>query len=240
MQVSESIYIGDRSFPIIIRRRNGRNLRLRINLENQIVVSVPWNCSDGKALSFVAEQIEWLEKNLSVVPKTSGIYEWLIEYPYLSADGERFPVQMQSVPGSRASYVFGRDKAEIILRLPQGDQSPEATLLKLVRRFAADALNCRLNHHVKRLGLTVHRVTVRNQSSRWGSCTAKRDISLNWRLVLLKPGLQDYVILHELAHLQEMNHSALFWALLSTYDPEYQTHEAELKAIADTVMRVGR
>ena len=240
MEVPQSIQMCDRSFPLIIRRRNGHNLRLRVNLENQVVVSVPWHCSDQKALSFVAEKIGWLEKKLSVTPKISGIGEWLNEQPYLSADGQRFCVRLQSAVGSRASYTFDQEKAEIILRLPEGDPLPEGTLLKLVRRFAGDALNYRLNDHARRLGLTVRRATVRNQASRWGSCTVKGSISLNWRLVLLEPELQDYVILHELAHLEEMNHSARFWALLDTYDPERRAHEAELNAIAGTIMRVGR
>ena len=65
-------------------------------------------------------------------------------------------------------------------------------------------------------------------------------MSLNWRLILLPPELQDYVILHELAHLTEMNHSARFWALLERYDPQRAEHEAALDALSARLMRVGR
>ena len=80
----------------------------------------------------------------------------------------------------------------------------------------------------------------RDQSSRWGSCSSIGKISLNWRLILTAAELQDYVILHELAHLTEMNHSKSFWALLERYDAKRIEHEAELDRIGPELMRVGR
>ena len=125
-----------------------------------------------------------------------------------------------------------------MLRLP--DVQDGALLMRVVRHFAKDALHCRTAYHAKRLGLKIPVVSVRDQSSRWGSCSSRGTVSLNWRLVLLKPELQDYVILHELAHLTEMNHSKRFWALLDQYDPQRVANEAALDAITPTIMRVGR
>ena len=83
-------------------------------------------------------------------------------------------------------------------------------------------------------------VSVRNQVSRWGSCSYRGTISLNWRLVLLDPELMDYVILHELAHLKQMNHSNKFWKQLEKYDPLYKKHEAAIDKISSQIMRVAR
>lgn len=241
MSSSPCIEVNGRLFPIIIRRRKkGRNLRLRINLNNQVVVSVPESYSDQRALQFVDEQSEWLERKLAVTPQTSDISDWLTEHPYLSAGGERYSVQLNTVDGLRASYAFSHDNTKIILNIPELNYGEGSLLLRLIRKFALDALHCRLNYHVKRLDLKVHRLTVRDQVGRWGSCSSVGNISLNWRLVLLSPELQDYVILHELAHLAEMNHSARFWALLDRYDPNRLAHERELKRVADAIMRVGR
>ena len=95
-------------------------------------------------------------------------------------------------------------------------------------------------YHAKRLGLHYRVLSVRDQSSRWGSCSAGRGISLNWRLVLLRPELQDYVILHELAHLTEMNHGKVFWALLDQYDPDRIRHERAIDKVSAELMRVAR
>ena len=83
-------------------------------------------------------------------------------------------------------------------------------------------------------------MSVRNQVSRWGSCSFSGTISLNWRLVLLDPELMDYVILHELAHLKQMNHSDKFWNQLEKYDPLYKFHESEINKISSEIMRVER
>ncbi len=69
--------------------------------------------------------------------------------------------------------------------------------------------------------LTVTRVTIRNQRSRWGSCGRHGQISLNWRLLRMPDWVRDYVMIHELMHLQQMNHSARYWALVAAACPEY-------------------
>jgi predicted metal-dependent hydrolase len=77
--------------------------------------------------------------------------------------------------------------------------------------------------------LTVQRVTIRNQRSRWGSCSRRGTISLNWRLIQTPPYVRDYIILHELMHLRQMNHSARFWREVESVCPDYETAERWLK-----------
>ena len=95
-------------------------------------------------------------------------------------------------------------------------------------------------YQAKRFGLSYRAISIRNQTSRWGSCSARRCISLNWRLILLRPELQDYIILHELAHLTEMNHGKGFWELLDQYDPERIRHEVAIDKVSAELMRVAR
>jgi predicted metal-dependent hydrolase len=77
--------------------------------------------------------------------------------------------------------------------------------------------------------LPVQRVTVRNQRSRWGSCSRRGTISLNWRLVQTPCFVRDYLVLHELAHLKEMNHSKRFWGEVARLCPDYPEAERWLK-----------
>ncbi len=78
-------------------------------------------------------------------------------------------------------------------------------------------------------GLSPARVSVRDQRSRWGSCGRNGHICLNWRLVLMPPAVRDYVILHELMHLRQMNHSAAFWRLVAAACPDYRAAQAWLR-----------
>ncbi len=79
------------------------------------------------------------------------------------------------------------------------------------------------------LGLTFNRLSIRNQKSRWGSCSSKKNININYKIIFLTPRQQDYIIVHELCHLQHMNHSPKFWALVEQLIPEYRTLRKELR-----------
>ncbi|MFQ3240414.1 MAG: putative metal-dependent hydrolase [Lentimonas sp.] len=231
----------DESVAVHIKRRKGaRHLRLSLNHSNEAVVSVPWRCSDREALKFLEKQRGWLEAQLGRVPRARTLGDWLVEYPLLSGSGDRFTVRVETTDRLRADYTFDNGGAEIVLRLPKTSEDADAALLQLVKRFAKDAMTCRVAYHAKRLDLKFTKLSVRDQASRWGSCSSSGGISLNWRLVVVAPELQDYVILHELAHLTEMNHSRHFWALLDTYDTNRVAHEAALDEMTAEIMRVGR
>jgi predicted metal-dependent hydrolase len=229
------------SVSIDVRRRKGtRHLRLSLNHSNQAVASVPWRCSDREALKFIEKQRDWLEAQLATVPRARSVVDWFTEHPHLTGSGDRFTVRVEPTERLRADYIFDQGGAEIVLRVPHPSADADAALLALVRRFAKDAMLCRLAYHAKYLNLNFSKLSVRDQASCWGSCSSSGGISLNWRLVLVAPELQDYVILHELAHLTEMNHSKRFWGLLDQYDPKRELHEAQLDALTAEIMRVGR
>ena len=83
----------------------------------------------------------------------------------------------------------------------------------------------------ERMGVDYGRITVREQKTRWGSCSQKGNLNFNWKLVLMPQALLDYVVVHELAHRKEMNHSARFWAIVEQELPDYQKRRNELKKL---------
>ena len=136
--------------------------------------------------------------------------------------------------GSRQhAEQFARHKADWIERercrraLRQAIDPAEARQL---RALAARELPARLLELAAQHGHTVAGVTIRNQRSRWGSCSPKGRISLNWRLVQAPPSVRDYVLLHELTHLSEANHSRKFWKKLEAICPWHREARAWLRA----------
>lgn len=83
----------------------------------------------------------------------------------------------------------------------------------------------------ERMGVDYGRITVREQKTRWGSCSQKGNLNFNWKLVLMPQEILDYVVVHELAHRKEMNHSARFWAIVKQELPDYQKRRNELKKL---------
>lgn len=87
----------------------------------------------------------------------------------------------------------------------------------------------RLEYFNARYGFPIGRVSIRNQKTRWGSCSSRGTISINYRIVFLSPAEQDYIIVHELCHVREMNHSPHFWALVAKTIPEYRAIKRSLR-----------
>lgn len=234
---ASSLTVGQRRVPVVVTRRKGsRHLRLRVDYWNRLQISAPWHCPESEVQAFLEAQRAWITSQLARAPEPVPLSGWLQRHPWVSAGGVSLEVQFER--SERSGYDFLKGREVVVFRWPVG--SGESVLLPLFRRFAKDVLACRVRHHARARALEMPRLSVRDQSSRWGSCSSRRSLSLNWRLVLLGPELQDYVILHELAHLTEMNHSAAFWSILEAYDPRRRAHEKRLDACSAAIMRVGR
>ncbi|WP_253288352.1 M48 family metallopeptidase [Blautia sp. MSJ-19] len=87
----------------------------------------------------------------------------------------------------------------------------------------------RTAYFAKKMGVTYNRITIREQKTRWGSCSSAGNLNFNWKLVLMPPELLDYVVVHELAHRREMNHSPRFWAIVEQELPDYRERQEKLK-----------
>ena len=112
-----------------------------------------------------------------------------------------------------------------------GDLRP--AIEKYLRQLAARELPPRVREFSAQHQIDVERITVRNQKSRWGSCSRRGTISLNWRLIQTPEFVRDYIILHELAHRRHMNHSARFWSEVERLCPDFRTAERWLKTHRD-------
>lgn len=122
-------------------------------------------------------------------------------------------------------------KEEIRLRQSAITQSSvKRALRNFYRRESREYLSERLDLLADEMGLAYDGLQIRNQRTRWGSCSTNGTISLNWRLLMAPPEIIDYVVIHELAHLREPNHTDAFWSLVAEYEPDYEEHKEWLRA----------
>lgn len=92
----------------------------------------------------------------------------------------------------------------------------------------------RVDYYARLMGISYGRITVREQKTRWGSCSGKGNLNFNWKLTLMPPEILDYVVVHELAHRREMNHSREFWRIVEQVLPDYQERRKRLRELAAT------
>lgn len=228
--------------PYEIRRnRRARYIRLTLGSEGQARLSVPWYCAQAEAVTFLRTQGVWLQKQLAKAPARVSLHKYLTAHPMVYALGYSLGVTIGRTSG-RSYYLYSLRPAQLLFQLAGtgAAATAEAELLAQIRAFAREVIPLRVQQLAQERGVRYTRTSVRDQASRWGSCSTSGTISLNWRLVLLRPQLQDHVILHELAHRQEMNHSERFWNLLRRYDPHCDAHDAQLNVVSGKIMSLGR
>lgn len=112
----------------------------------------------------------------------------------------------------------------------QKEKTPSQKRLEAIYRKAArEYFPKRVSHYAHMLGVTYGKISIRDQKTRWGSCSGEGNLSFNWRLILAPPDVLDYVVIHELCHRKEMNHSKEFWALVESLMPEYKERRKWLR-----------
>lgn len=206
--------IGAREVPLVmVRHRRARRYLLRVRSDGTARITIPRNGTINGALQFAQSNRDWLELQLARVelspPPSSA---WRVG-GQIWFRGELVSLQAFE-PGQ---VQFGTETVKV----PDSPPDLRPALERYLRRLATRELSARVMHHAAVNGLKVTRVTVRNQKSRWGSCSTTGTISLNWRLIQTPQFVCDYIILHELAHLRHMNHSARFWREVENLCPDY-------------------
>ena len=112
---------------------------------------------------------------------------------------------------------------------PESDAAVRAAIRATLSRRALERIRSRIGYYAPRIGVQSGRVTIREQKTRWGSCSSRHNLNFNWKLVMAPPEALSYVVLHELCHLREFSHSPKFWKLVKSLMPEYEIWKKWLK-----------
>ncbi len=206
------------------RSHVARNYRLTLRRDGTAVATIPARGSEREARRFVEEHREWLERaRARQQRRPRGAEVWTVGTQVLWR-GEMTEVRAAAA-GEKPMVCLAADVFRV--RALEGDL--RSTLEAHFLRKAKVELPARTWELSAVTGVGVTNVTVRNQRSRWGSCSANGTISLNWRLVQTPDFVRDYIIYHELMHLREMNHSDRFWARVEEVCPGWRDAERWIK-----------
>jgi len=201
--------------------KRARRLSIQVFPHGGVEVVAPLRASAGQVQEFVSSHADWIEQaRARMVEKVAAQGPLLPESIELTLLNRRFEVHYDF--GDKAHYKQHADRLDIVTR----DSTPTdcwPVLRRWLRETAKQELPERLKAIGERIGLQPSRVQVRNQKTRWGSCSSKGTISLNAAILLLDQQQADYVMIHELCHLQHLNHSRRFWGLVESHMPDYES-----------------
>ena len=201
------IDVGSHTYAIsIARHRRARRYVLRMTADGALRITVPRGASVAGGVAFARRQGAWIARE----------------------QARRIVRNRAWADGGLVWFRGARVAVETIARPKEGEPLREAFEAHL-RAMANAELPGRCMDLAQQHGLSVTRVTIRNQRSRWGSCSSRGTIALNWRLVQMPPDVSDYVMLHELMHLKQPNHSRRFWKEVAAVCDTWRAAEAWLR-----------
>jgi predicted metal-dependent hydrolase len=215
-------------YPI---RRSDRARRARINVSaDGVEVVVPRRMALRQVVPFVEEKRPWIERTLRRIREAEEAAAVRLvdggSVPYL---GRSLALRVAVQPGRVRDFVRATgDVVEVFVGAPGPDAVRDA-LEKWYRRRAQIEVEPRLAAACARAGTRYTRLSIRGQRTRWASCSSEGAMSFNWRLLLAPPEILDYVVEHEVAHLEVLDHSGRFWRLLGSRVPAYREHERWLR-----------
>jgi predicted metal-dependent hydrolase len=237
----------------IIKSNRSRNLRISISPDKQVTLTIPRRISEGEGIRFLNSRVDWIEKTLSKIkPRVKGKWEW----KFLDASQIFFfglPHRLQFSTDSMYPYInkvkssklkvqsLNMIKDNSVIPAKAGILNQTDSFFEIItpgkKKTFDNFLSNKLREHIysfaykfcKENGFKFNELRIKNVVSRWGSCSRKGNLNFSIRLVHYEKEIINYVVIHELCHTKEMNHSRKFWALVARYCPEYKTHIKMLK-----------
>ena len=217
-----------------IKRSKRKTISISISVEGKVTISCPLRTSDAAVKRVVEEKRAWINKKLNEMnnrPKQQ-------EHSFSNGEcfmlfGQKFLLRVVPTNDSARANTVRLLEAEQIIEVcctsDAHNKSVRESLLKWYIGQLDCVINNRFEHFSKLLQVSPKKVYLKELKSCWGSCSTKGSVSINWRLVMAPPHILDYVVVHELCHMKEMNHSERFWKWVASVYPDYKQARAWLK-----------
>ena len=230
-----NIFFEGEDYPVRVRRhRQARRYTLRIHsATREVLLTMPPRGNLKEARAFAEKHGGWIAARLGRLPKPAPFAHGTV----LPLRGVDHCIEHRRGRGT-VSIEIGDDGSRSLC--VAGDEAHLARRIRdFLKREAKADLEAASRAAAERLGVKLKRVSIRDQSSRWGSCSTTGVLSYSWRLILAPPFVLDYLAAHEVAHLVEMNHSRRFWRLVDRICPHVTRAKAWLDVHGTDLHRYG-
>jgi len=220
----ESILIRGKKFTYKIKRKAISSIRLHLISINSFTVSCPSLTPGFIVQRFIQKNIDWISQNSAKFKPKKRILK----------------LKNLKILGLKYQLIFKKTQTDSVLIFPDEQKiyvntskykskHVQPLLEKKLRPFASTLIKKELKTISQEFGFKYNNVTVRNQSSRFGSCSSRGNLNFNWQIIFFPPSKFRHILLHELTHLKIKNHSKTFWNQLTIYDPNCKNNNLWLK-----------
>lgn len=217
----------------IVRRRGLKSLTLRLSPGKGVVVSAPRWIPVFLINQFVQSKSNWINQHLPKlnIRKTEPNFTNGQEYLYF---GEKITLELIASTTVARTKVFIENSKLIVHFSPflqeiEKQSEIQKSILRLYLEKGIEAITEKVNFYSDQIGVNYKKITIKEVSSIWGSCTADNSLSFNRKLIMAPHSVVDYVVIHEVCHMVHRDHSSRFWALVSRFDPNFRQHRHWLR-----------
>lgn len=197
-----------------------------VNAKGELIVRAPYNYPEQKIFAFIKEKEDWIIRKQNAVRANSYINQNVVNYSvFLFLGQELTPVVTSGIK----DIIIEDGRLLIPAKIPS--DKILSRVEKWYRKVALEVIVDRVNYMAQKLRLRPNQITTNNNKTRWGVCDSNHNIAINWRAIFLPPNLLDYIVVHELCHLLEFNHTRAFWGIVANIIPDYQTIRQHLKCL---------
>ena len=192
-----------------------------------VEVRAPLKMAKADIGRFVAAKEKWIqEKLLLVIEQSNSRAAFRLDYgDRVFVQGREYPITAK--PGDRIGFD------DTGLYMPPGLNYAQIkdACVKVYKLIAKQVLTAKTLAYASTMGVMPSNIKINSAKTRWGSCSGKKNINYSWRLVMAEDDVMDYVVVHELAHIKEMNHSVRYWAVVAGILPDYKGRQLRLKVL---------
>lgn len=216
---------------VVHRRRGQRNMNLSVKADGCIRVSCNLRRSQREIRAFVDSCGDFISRRRRELAEIESKFPALrlLSGEKILWQGREISIEVIWGWKKRIQISVSENHLEIVAPLGCATEDRQKALIRFFRAHAELDLGRRVEEWGRRMGLIAQSLTIRGQKTLWGSCTGGGDISLNWKLLCAPSEVIDYVVIHELAHIPERNHSPRFWRKVAEFSPDHLAHRKWLR-----------
>ena len=225
----KTISVMDIKYSLKRSRKRKKTISLQIGDNSEITIHAPYFTPAAEINRFVAEKQNWINKAIQRQSRLLALHQ---EKAYVTGEnfyylGQTYPLETFFEPLENVGVLFRNNR--FFLNCPEGRDMRKFYLISWYKKKARQHLKERVDFFESMLKLTSSGVRITSAERRWGSCSEDNHLAFSFRLIMAPPEVIDYVVVHELMHIREKNHSSKFWNLVLNVIPDYRAHRCWLR-----------
>ncbi len=224
-----------RRYPYrLVFSSRAKYIRIKLSNTGELSVTLPKRYAQKKAHYFISSKTDWIEKQLSRLPEKSA-FDSIPPTIALELIEQSWSVELSKKTYNGVILEVSAEKQLTISGQIDDIEMVKKVINKWMQKMCRPIFSSMMQEIAEEHGFYYKRLSIRSQKTRWGSCSSDKNINLNSKLLMMPEDVVRYVMIHELCHTLEMNHSPRFWALVEECDPLFKQHRKKLKEYGATI-----